>query len=65
MREQVVEETILYPLPKRHVCQVSKKQCTSRELKMTVELGGCDMDGNLLDMGFDVNIVLKKYWEVM
>jgi hypothetical protein len=32
---------------------------------MTIELGGYDMDGVMLDLGFDMNIFLKKYWEVM
>jgi hypothetical protein len=32
---------------------------------MTTELGGYEMDGVMLDLGFDVNILLNKYWEVM
>jgi hypothetical protein len=32
---------------------------------MTTELGGYDMDGVMLDLGFDVNILPKKSWEVM
>jgi hypothetical protein len=32
---------------------------------MTAELGGYDMDGVMLDLGSDVNIFPKKYWEVM
>jgi hypothetical protein len=32
---------------------------------MTTELGGYDMEGVMLDTGFDMNILLKKSWEVM
>jgi hypothetical protein len=32
---------------------------------MTIEIGGYDMDGVMLDMASDVNIFSKKYWEVM
>jgi hypothetical protein len=32
---------------------------------MTRELGGYDMDGVILDLGFDVNILPKKSSEVM
>jgi hypothetical protein len=32
---------------------------------MITELGGYDMDGIMLDLGSDVNILPKKYWEVM
>jgi hypothetical protein len=32
---------------------------------MTIELGGYDMEGVMLDMGSDMNIFMKKYWEVM
>jgi hypothetical protein len=32
---------------------------------MTTELGGYDMDGVMLDLGSDVNILPKKSWEVM
>jgi hypothetical protein len=36
-----------------------------REFKMTVELGSYEMDGVMLDLGSDVNILLKKSWELM
>jgi hypothetical protein len=32
---------------------------------MTTELGGYDMDGVMLDLGSDMNILPKKSWEVM
>jgi hypothetical protein len=65
MKEQGVEATISAPLPERDVCQVNKKKRTGQEFKMTIELGGYDMDGVMLDLGSDVNIFPKKSWEVM
>jgi hypothetical protein len=35
------------------------------KFKMTTKLGGHEMDGVMLDLGFDMNILLKKFWEVM
>jgi hypothetical protein len=32
---------------------------------MTKEIGGYDIDGAMLDLGSNVNILLKKYWEMM
>jgi hypothetical protein len=32
---------------------------------MTTNLGGYDMDGVMLDLGFDVNILPKNSWELM
>jgi hypothetical protein len=32
---------------------------------MTIDLGGYNMDGVMLGLGFKVNIFHKKYWEVM
>jgi len=63
MGEQGIEKTNLASLRERDLCQVSKKKCTGREFKMTVELGGYDMDGVMLDLGFDVNILPKNSWE--
>jgi hypothetical protein len=48
------EETISIPLPKRDMCQVSKKNHMGREFKMKTKLGGYDMDGVMLDLGFDM-----------
>jgi hypothetical protein len=60
MREQGVEETISSPLPERYVCQVNKQKNMGWELNMTVDLGGYDMDGVMLDLGFDMNILPKN-----
>jgi hypothetical protein len=45
--------------------KVNKKKCMGREFNMTIELGGYDMDGFMLDIGSDVNILPNKSWEVM
>jgi hypothetical protein len=36
-----------------------------REFNMTVELRRYDIESVMLDLGFDVNILLKKSWELM
>jgi hypothetical protein len=35
------------------------------KFKMIVELESYAMDGVMLDLGFNVNILLKKSWELM
>jgi hypothetical protein len=65
MGKELTDMTISSPLPEREVCQVSKKKHIGREFKMTTELGGYDMDGVMLDLGSDVNILPKKSWELM
>jgi hypothetical protein len=59
MKEWGVEEIISTPLPKRDLCQVRKKNHTGQEFNMTRELVGYGMDRVMLDLGFDVNILLK------
>jgi hypothetical protein len=65
MKENKVEETISYELLERDVFQVNKQKHTSQEFKMMKELCGYEMEGVLLDMGYNVNILSNKYWEVM
>jgi hypothetical protein len=65
MGEEETTIAISSPLPEWDVCQVSKHKCTGREFKMKVELRSYEMDGVMLDLGSDVNILLKKYWELM
>jgi hypothetical protein len=57
MGEEGMERDISSPLPERDLCQVSKKKRTGREFKMTTELGSYEMDGVMLDLGSDVNIL--------
>jgi hypothetical protein len=65
MGEEGMERDISSPLPKRDLSQVIKKKHTGREFKMSVELNSYEMDGVMLDLGFDMNILPKKSWESM
>jgi len=65
MREQGGEETISTPLPERDMCQVSKKKHMGHEFNMKTKLASYDMDGVVLDLGYDVNILPKKFLEVV
>jgi hypothetical protein len=47
------------------VCQVSKHKCTGREFKMIVEIRSYEMDGAMLDLYSNMNIMLKNSWELM
>jgi hypothetical protein len=44
---------------------VSKHKCSEKEFKTTLELISYEMDDVMLDLGYDVNILPKKYWELM
>jgi hypothetical protein len=65
MGEEEITISISSPLQERDVFQVRKHKCTGREFKMKIELKSYDMHGVTLDLGFDANILLKKYWELM
>jgi hypothetical protein len=65
MREQGGEETVSTPLPERDLFQVNKKKHTGHEFKMTKKRVGYDMDGVMLDLGSNMNILPKKSWGVM
>ena len=43
---------------------MGKKFKTGSELRMTVQIGGYDMDYIILDLGFDFNILTDKLWKV-
>jgi hypothetical protein len=60
-----VGETISTSLLERYLCQVSKKKCMGCKFKITKYVGGYDMDGAMLNLGSDINILTKKSWEVM
>jgi hypothetical protein len=53
MKEKEEETTISDPLSERDVFQVNKKKRIGRYFNMTSELGGYDMDGVMLDLGYD------------
>jgi hypothetical protein len=60
MWKELMSNTILATLPERELFQVRKKKCTGRKFKLTVELCDYDMEGVMLDLGSNVNILLKK-----
>jgi hypothetical protein len=60
MGEKGMERTISSPLTEMDLCQVSKHKNIGIEFKMIVELGSYEMDGVMLDLSYDVNILSKK-----
>jgi hypothetical protein len=44
---------------------INRRKCTRREFKMIVVLGIYEMNNVMLNLGFDVNILPKTYWELM
>jgi len=53
------------PTTQRVVNQVLHKNRTSGEFRLSVYIGDYDMDRVILDLGFDVNVLSKKIWEMM
>jgi hypothetical protein len=49
----------------RDVLQVRKQNHTRREFKMVAELQSYEMDGIMLNIGYVVNNLLKKYLYLM
>jgi hypothetical protein len=52
-------------IPERDVCQVRKQKHTWKEFKMTIGLRNYEMDGVMLNLGSNVNTLLKKSWDSM
>jgi hypothetical protein len=42
------------------MCQVSKHKCIGCKFKMTMKLSGYDIDGVMLDLWSDVNLLSKN-----
>jgi len=59
-----VDTPISYPLPKWNMRHVMKNK-SREEFKMKTQLGCYKMKDIVLDLGFDVNILLNKSWELM
>jgi hypothetical protein len=49
----------------RVVNQVLHKKRTNNEFILSVQIGDYDMDQVILDLGSNVNVFLKKTWEMM
>jgi hypothetical protein len=58
--KELTDHTISSPSPEREVFQVNKYKHTNRVFKMTIVLGGYDMDEFMLDLGSNVNFLPKK-----
>jgi len=65
MGEEGSTITISAQLPKRDVCEVSKRKCTKREFNMTVEPRSYEMDGVVFYLRSNVSILPRKSWELM
>jgi hypothetical protein len=65
MEEGETDAIIFASLLEQYVCHVSRRKCTWREFKMTTELGTYEMENIMLDLGFNINILPKKSWELM
>ena len=63
--QAIIEEIPIEPRPKKKVNQVRRKFKTSHELRMTAQIGDYDMDYIILDLGSDVNILMRQTWESM
>ena len=49
----------------RVVHQVSKKRRTNKELHPNAQIGEYDIDYVVLDLGSEVNVMMKKTWALM
>ena len=63
--QALIGETPEESQPERRVNQVKKKFKTRRELRMTAQIGDYDMDYIILDLGSNVNILMRWTWESM
>jgi hypothetical protein len=53
------------PLLKKEVHQLSKKRRTNKELQLNAQIGDYDIDYVVLDLGSEVNVMMKKTWALM
>jgi hypothetical protein len=53
------------PLLNRVVHQITKKRRTNKELHLNAEIGEYDIDYVVLDLGSEVNAMMKKTWALM
>ena len=47
------------------VNQVHCKKRTNREFRLDAQIGDYDMDNIILDMGYDVNVIMTLTWETI
>jgi hypothetical protein len=53
------------PLLNRAVHQITKKRRTNKELHLNSQIGEYDIDYVVLDLGLEVNVMMKQTWEIM
>jgi hypothetical protein len=53
------------PLLNKAVHQVSIKIRTNKELHLNAQIGDYDIDYVVLDLGLEVNVMMKKTWALM
>ena len=49
----------------RVVHQIGKRRRTNKELHMNAQIGEYDIDYVILDLGSEVNVMMKKTWALM
>jgi hypothetical protein len=52
-------------LEQKRVNHAHKKRRESREFRLNVKIGYFNMGDIILDLGFEVNVLPKKTWEVI
>ena len=63
--QAIIEEIPIELRPEKKVNQVWRKCKTDRLLRMNAQIGDYDMDYIILDLGSDVNILMRQNWESM
>jgi hypothetical protein len=53
------------PLLNREVQQIGKKRRKNKELHLNAQIGECEIDYVVLDLGSEVNVMMKKTWVLM
>jgi hypothetical protein len=55
----------VYPLLKKAVHQLSKKRRKNKELHLNSQIGEYNIDYVVLDLGSEVNVMMKQTWALM
>jgi hypothetical protein len=64
--ERSPEEPIVVNIPERHIGRIQRrKQRSGREFRLNSHIDDYEISDVMLDLGSDINILLKKTWEAM
>ena len=55
----------IHPLLNRAVHQIGKRRRTNKELDLNSQIGEYEIDYVVLDLGSEVNVMMKKTWALM